>query len=422
MSDLARPADDLLAGRLRRLAGRGQRARPDRVRRAPRRPLGRGASRKRDADAATFLGRFDALGDDGLDRRRGASTATSRRDAARPDDPGRLAGLAARPARPTPGPITAGIFTLFLHRLRPERELVDASIARLGQVGAAVDAGSANLDPALAHPLIVERGLGSAQGRRRATCASSSALEVEDARRRERLRAAGDGAAGEHSSAGSRTSRASRAGARHLAARRGALQPDPPGARGARRRRPVAARPRARPSSTGSTRRCARWPADATGNRRLGRGPRAGRRGPPADRGGDAPGLRGLDGAARGSSCATRAWSTLPEGEVCVVEPSPVFQRPVLGVASYMAPPAFSDRWTGHFFVPVRARRHAGGGDPEAARRATATARIPTTAGPRGLPGPPLAPRHAQGATRRSCGGSTRRPTSPRAGRCTPSA
>ena len=29
-----------------------------------------------------------------------------------------------------------------------------------------------------------------------------------------------------------------------------------------------------------------------------------------------------------------------------------MFQRPILGVASYVAPPAFSDRWKGHFFVP----------------------------------------------------------------------
>jgi uncharacterized protein (DUF885 family) len=43
---------------------------------------------------------------------------------------------------------------------------------------------------------------------------------------------------------------------------------------------------------------------------------------------------------------------TLPPGETCEVVPSPVFQRPILGVASYVAPPAFSDRWKGHFFVP----------------------------------------------------------------------
>jgi uncharacterized protein (DUF885 family) len=43
---------------------------------------------------------------------------------------------------------------------------------------------------------------------------------------------------------------------------------------------------------------------------------------------------------------------TLPKGEVCDVVPSPHFQRPVLAVASYMQPPPFSDRMKGHFFVP----------------------------------------------------------------------
>src|SRR5205823_5381755 len=43
---------------------------------------------------------------------------------------------------------------------------------------------------------------------------------------------------------------------------------------------------------------------------------------------------------------------TLPAGEICLVEPSPIFQRPVLGVASYAAPPAFSSSVLGHFFVP----------------------------------------------------------------------
>src|SRR5204863_9413970 len=43
---------------------------------------------------------------------------------------------------------------------------------------------------------------------------------------------------------------------------------------------------------------------------------------------------------------------TLLPGETCAVEPSPVFQRPVLAVASYQGPPAFSALRTGHFFVP----------------------------------------------------------------------
>jgi uncharacterized protein (DUF885 family) len=51
---------------------------------------------------------------------------------------------------------------------------------------------------------------------------------------------------------------------------------------------------------------------------------------------------------------------TLPPGERCLVVPSPVFQRPVLGVASYVAPPMYSDAMTGHFFVP-----YAPDGTPE---------------------------------------------------------
>ena len=47
-----------------------------------------------------------------------------------------------------------------------------------------------------------------------------------------------------------------------------------------------------------------------------------------------------------------RSLVTLPEGERCMVEPSPVFQRAVLAVASYLGPPAFSTSRTGHFFVP----------------------------------------------------------------------
>ncbi|HAF09736.1 MAG TPA: DUF885 domain-containing protein [Chloroflexi bacterium] len=43
---------------------------------------------------------------------------------------------------------------------------------------------------------------------------------------------------------------------------------------------------------------------------------------------------------------------TLPKGERCTVEPSPPFQRPILAVASYNRPPAFSDSLSGHFFVP----------------------------------------------------------------------
>ena len=44
------------------------------------------------------------------------------------------------------GPITSGVFALFLHRLRPDEELAEAATARLDAVGPLVDAGIANLD------------------------------------------------------------------------------------------------------------------------------------------------------------------------------------------------------------------------------------------------------------------------------------
>jgi len=43
---------------------------------------------------------------------------------------------------------------------------------------------------------------------------------------------------------------------------------------------------------------------------------------------------------------------TLPPGEECAVEASPLFQRPVSAVASYNSPPPFSPLMRGHFFVP----------------------------------------------------------------------
>jgi uncharacterized protein (DUF885 family) len=62
------------------------------------------------------------------------------------------------------GPITNGVFTLFMHRLRPESELVAAAVARLREVPRVLAEGRANLDPTLSHPLILERGREAARG------------------------------------------------------------------------------------------------------------------------------------------------------------------------------------------------------------------------------------------------------------------
>ena len=69
---------------------------------------------------------------------------------------------------------------------------------------------------------------------------------------------------------------------------------------------------------------------------------------------------------------------SFPPGEECAVEPSPVFQRPVLAVASYMMPPPFSPSMKGHFlsFPPE------GASDEEVQKRLASNSYpgIPTTA------------------------------------------
>ena len=111
------------------------------------------------------------------------------------------------------------------------------------------------------------------------------------------------------------------------------------------------------------------------GQSRLRRGPPRGRAAPPADRAGDARDVHRVDGEGARVPRRDRASSRCPPGESCEVVPSPVFQRPILGVASYIAPPAFSRPLEGPLLRPVRARRRLGGGDPVAARRTTRTAR-----------------------------------------------
>jgi uncharacterized protein (DUF885 family) len=77
---------------------------------------------------------------------------------------------------------------------------------------------------------------------------------------------------------------------------------------------------------------------------------------------------------------------SFPKGEVCEVVPSPHFQRPVLAVASYMQPPPFSDRMKGHFFVPFPPD---GASPDEVAKRLASNSfpGIPTTAVHEAYPG-----------------------------------
>ena len=117
--------------------------------------------RRRDADAAEWLKRFEAAaGDlsesDEIDRQLAMSAMR-----------GRIIGADWEVWKRDPttysGTILNGLFYLFLNRLRPGADLVDAAVARLEQAPRALEQAKANLDPALAAPLIVERAIGSAR-------------------------------------------------------------------------------------------------------------------------------------------------------------------------------------------------------------------------------------------------------------------
>jgi uncharacterized protein (DUF885 family) len=303
---------------------------------------------RRDADAAAFLARLDRIPDDGL-----TDDEAIDRDLARSVLRGRLILAPFEAWKRDPltysSPITGGLFTLFLHRLTPERDRVEASVARLAQAGAAIDAGIANLDASLAHPLIVERGLNAARaaGRYVRTLVWQ---DVEDPAAREELRAAGERAGAHldrwvaHLEAFLPRARGSwqlgEAGYSRILQEREVLADD------ARSLRERGAAELARLDTE-----MAALARDATGNPdyvAVIREDDANH--PPSE-----PAMLEAyaDWTARARDfLAETGLVTLPPGETCAVVPSPVFQRPVLGVASYVAPPAFSDRWKGHFFVP----------------------------------------------------------------------
>jgi len=247
------------------------------------------------------------------------------------------------------GPITNGVFTLFMHRLRPESELVAAAVARLREVPRVLAEGRANLDPTLAHPLILERGREAARGAARYV---RDLLPGEAAAgpNRDMLAAAGVEAALELESWAAHVDGliATATGTWQLGEER----------------------------YTRLLREREALPYDARSLRERGE----------AEFVRIATEMRDLSRAAWGTDDANavlersnedhpateeemratyEAWTrrarafltetglvTLRDDESCEVLASPPFQRPLLGVASYMAPPAFAPSLVGHFFVP----------------------------------------------------------------------
>ncbi|GAA0235760.1 DUF885 domain-containing protein [Saccharothrix mutabilis subsp. mutabilis] len=237
------------------------------------------------------------------------------------------------------------LFTAFLHRLRPEPELVDSVVARLAEVPALLAHAERNLDPELAAPKIVERAAAQAKTGR-AFLTGTLPAEVGDPGLRAKLadaaepaaaafdrfaafldefatRARGDWRMGEalysqllleHEvlgyGAGELHERGKAAYAdleaemKRLAGTddwhsvMAALQDDHPPTPEAMRAEYEAETLRAR------------------------------------------------------AFLVERGLVTLADGEECRVVPSPTFQRPVLSVASYMSPAPLTNGRVGHFFVP----------------------------------------------------------------------
>ncbi len=246
-------------------------------------------------------------------------------------------------------PGSQGVFSLFLHRIRPENDLADAARARLEQVPANIDAGIANLDFSLVPPVYLERGIGQA----RATVRYARELvpnEVKDPKQRERLAAAGETAA-----------KAIERFASHLEANRSKARGEyaigdemysallkekellPYDAR--------ALRDRGREQYDLLAAEAKKVAKDISGSDDwVGLLDKLNQVHAP-----DPEGMRREyeEWTERARTfLRDRGLVTLPPGERCLVEPSPHFQRPVLAVASYNRPPAFTDSLTGHFFVP----------------------------------------------------------------------
>lgn len=247
------------------------------------------------------------------------------------------------------GPITGGLFGLFLHRLRPESELVEAALARLAQAPRALDQGRANLDPGLAHPLIVERGRDAARGAARYV---SELLPAEAASRHDRERLADAGSAA----------------ARALESWAGFLDEMGPRATGTwqlgeERYTRLLHEREALPYDARSLRDRGRSEYDRLAEEMaaLARGAWATDDWNSVLERANADHPRTEEEMRRSYEAWTaRARSflaetglvTLPDGKSCEVLPSPPFQRPLIGVASYQQPPAFAPSMLGHLFVP----------------------------------------------------------------------
>lgn len=280
-------------------------------------------------------------------------------------------------------PSLGGVFTLFLHRLRPERDLADAARARLLAVTKHVADGKANVDFALVPPLYVDRAIGQAKAAAR-YARELVPEEVKDPTLRQKVAEAGATAAGAFEDfAGFLETNKARASGDY--------------AIGEELYTALLREKELLPFGTPELRERGREQYDLLASE-------ANKIAQQIDGGGTWTEVcERLNRVHAPTPDAMRAeyeeWTdrarsflvdtglvTLPPGERCTVEPSPHYQRPIQAVASYNQPPAFSDSLHGHFFVPYP----PDGTPPEEVQKrleGNCSAGIPTTAVHEAYPG-----------------------------------
>lgn len=281
-------------------------------------------------------------------------------------------------------PVFSALYLPFLHRIRPEPELVDAVTARLAQVPAAFAACRANLDHRLTSPVLVRRTLGQVEAGRRFVTETLPA-EVADESLRARLakaaepaatafdelaefltelarRASGDWRLGERLYSRLLTEQELLGFGTDELHRRGRLEWDRLDAELTE----LAART---PDADGGWHQIVKRLADDH---------------PPTLEAMRAE-YAGVTQRAR-QFLADRELVSFANGEDCRVMPSPAFQRTQFAVAFYYPPPALSSTRIGHFFAPFT----PDGYPPEQVRqrlRSNFRAQLPTTAVHEAYPG-----------------------------------
>ncbi len=247
-------------------------------------------------------------------------------------------------------PCLEGVHLPWLHRLAPEQELVEATVDRLAEVPGVLAAGRSNLDLDLVPALFARRGAAAARAGA-GFLAELLPAEAADPRSRQRLADAAAGAAaalgsfahwleeGERRSRGNWAIGEERYSA--LLADRELLSTDAGSLhqRGLEAYEALSAEmtdiaKRIDPGAEGWVELLARLDAECPST-------------PEEMR----ESYEHWCGLAR-DFLVERDLVSFPDGERCAVVPSPVFQRPVLAVASYQEPPPFSSSRLGHFFVP----------------------------------------------------------------------